>query len=82
VKSVTLNYEKAVKFTALRNMILEDDTPLHVHIPRKIKRKHRGVIVSEPETKEYKVFFKMCRLMDNFSSLPYGYNYFIYFSRN
>ena len=47
-------------------MILEDDTPLHVHNPKKIKRKHCGVVFSEPETKEYKVVFKKRRLMDNF----------------
>jgi hypothetical protein len=41
-KGITLNYEnsKVVNSTARRKMILEDDTPLHVHNPRKIKRKH------------------------------------------
>jgi hypothetical protein len=75
VMGITLNYEnsKVVNFTALRHMILEDDTPLHVHNPKKIKRKHGGVVVSEAETKEYKVVFKKRRLMDNFDSLPYGY---------
>ena len=63
-----------VNFTSLRNMILEDNTPLHVYNPKKIKRKHCGVVVSEPETKEYKVVFKKRRLMDNFDSLPYGHN--------
>jgi len=43
-------------------------------ILKKIKRKHCGVVVSELETKEYKVVFKKRRLMDNFDSLPYGYN--------
>ena len=75
VKGITLNYNsQVVNFTSLRNMILEDDTPLHVHNPKKIKRKHCGVVVSEQETKEYKVVFKKRRLMDNFDSLPYGYN--------
>ena len=32
-------------------MLLEDDTPLHVHNPRKIKRNHGGVVVLEPEIK-------------------------------
>jgi len=54
-------------------MILKDTTPVHVYNPKKIKRKHGGV-VSEPETKEYKVVFKKRRLMDNFDSLPYGYD--------
>ena len=75
VKSITLNYQnsKVVNFTSLRNMILEDAPPVHVHNAKKIKRKHGGVVVSEPETKEYKVVFKKRRLMDNFDSLPYGF---------
>ena len=54
-------------------MILEDAPPVHVHNPKKIKGKHGGIVVSEPETKEYKVVFKKRRLMGNFDSLPYGY---------
>jgi hypothetical protein len=75
VKGITLYYEnsKVVNFTALRHMILEDDTPLHVHNPKKIKRKHGGVVVSEAETKAYKVVFKKRRLMENFDTLPNVY---------
>jgi len=54
-------------------MILEDAPPVHVHNSKKIKMKHGGIIVSESETKEYKVVFKKRRLMDNFDSLSYGY---------
>jgi len=54
-------------------MILENAPPVHVHNPRKIKRKHGGAVVSEPETKEYKFVFKKRRLMDNLDSLTYGY---------
>jgi hypothetical protein len=73
-KGITLNYKssKIVNFTALRHMILENDTPLHVQNPKTIKRKHGGVFLSEAETKEYKVVFKKRRLMDTFNSLPYG----------
>ena len=76
VNGITLNYEnsKVLNFTSLRNMILEDDTTLHVHNPRKIKRKHGVVVVSEPEKKEYKFVFKKRRLMDDFNSFPYGYD--------
>jgi len=76
VKGITLNYNNSVvvNFTSLRNIILEDHTPLHVHNPKKIKRKHCGVFVSEPETNEYKFVSKKRRLMDNFDSLPYGHN--------
>jgi hypothetical protein len=74
VIGITLNYEnsKVINFTSLRQMILKDDTPLHVHNPKKIKRKHGGVVVSEPETKDYKVVFKKRRLTKNFDSFPYG----------
>jgi hypothetical protein len=54
-------------------VILEDDSPVHVHNPKKIKRKHGGVVVSEPETKEYKVVFKKRRLMAKVDSFPYAY---------
>jgi hypothetical protein len=52
VKGIILNYEnsKVVHFTSLRNMILEDAPPVHVHNTKKIKRKHGGLFVSEPET--------------------------------
>jgi len=40
VKVITLNYENStvVNFTTLKDMILEDALPVHVHNPRKIKR--------------------------------------------
>ena len=70
-----MNYEnsKFVNFSSLRDVILEDAPPVHVHNPKNIKGKHGGMVVSEPETKEYKVVFKKRRLMDKFDSLPYGY---------
>ena len=70
IKGINLNYEnsKVVNFTTLRDMILKDTIPVHVSNPKKIKRKHGGVVVSEPETKEYKVVFKKRQLMDNFDS--------------
>jgi hypothetical protein len=54
VKGITLNYEnlKVMNFTALRKTILENAALVHVHNPKKIKRKQGGVVVSEPETKE------------------------------
>ena len=55
-------------------MILKDASPVHVHKPKKIKRKHGGVVVSEPETKEYKGVFKERRLIDDFDSIPYGHD--------
>jgi helix-turn-helix protein len=75
VKGITLNYNNSqvAHFTSLRKMILEDNTPLHVHNPKKIKRKRGGVVVSEPESKEYKVVFKKRRLMGEFNSFPYRY---------
>jgi len=75
MKGINLNYEnsKVVNFTTLMDMILGNTPPVLVHNPRKIKRKHGGVVVSEPETKQYNAVFKKRRLMDNFDSLLYGY---------
>jgi len=53
-------------------MILEDNSPLYVHNLRKIKRKHGGVVVSEPERKEYKVVFKKPRLLNDFTPFRMG----------
>jgi len=71
-----LNYEnsKVVNFTTLRDVVLKDTAPMHVHYPKKIKRKHVGFVISEPETKEYKFVFKKRRLMDNFDFLTYGFD--------
>jgi len=75
VQGITLNYDnsKVLNFTTLGDKILENAPPVHVHNPRKIKRKHDRVALSELETKEIKFDFKTGRLMDNFDSLPYGY---------
>jgi len=73
VKGMTLNYENSnvVNFTTLKKMILDDYKPVHVHNPKKTKRKHVGIIVSQLETKEYKVAFKNHRLINNFVKNPY-----------
>jgi len=70
-----MNYgnSKVVNFTTLRDMFLENTPTMHVHNPRKIKLKHDGVVVTEPEMQQYKFVFKNSRLMDNFDSSPYGY---------
>jgi hypothetical protein len=74
-KGITLNYNtsKVVNFSSLRKMVKEDPTPVHVHNPKKIKRKHGGEVVSAPESKEYKVVFKKRRLINGYDSLPYGF---------
>ena len=69
---------KGFKLHFFQNTVLEDDPPVHVHSPGKIKRKQVGVVVLEPETKEYKIAFNKRRLFDNFVSVPYGYESFIY----
>ena len=75
MNGINFNYEnsKVVNFTARRRMILEDDTPLHVHNHKKIKRKHGGVVVCESEKKEYNVVFKKRRILNNIDYYPYGY---------
>jgi hypothetical protein len=66
---MTLNYKnsKIVNFTSLRNMMQENAPLVHVHNPKKIIRKQCGIVVTEPETKEYMVVFKKRRLV------PYVY---------
>lgn len=53
MKDINLNCENSnvVNFVSLRRMILEDDELAHVHNPRKNKRKHGGVVVSDLEIK-------------------------------
>lgn len=53
-------------------MILKDAAPVNVHIPKKIKRNHGGVLVSESEKKEYKVVLKKRQHVDEFDVLHYG----------
>ena len=43
-------------------MILEDNTSVHVNNPKKIKTKHGGVVVSEPERKKLRLFLRSARL--------------------
>jgi malate synthase len=43
-------------------VIQEDAAPVHVHNAKKIKRKHGGIVVLEPKTKEYKVVLKSAGL--------------------
>ena len=76
LKGITLNYDNLnfVNYNSLKNTILEDNTPLHVHNPRKIKRRHGGIVLSEPEKKEYKFLFKKRRLMNDFDSFTYVYD--------
>jgi hypothetical protein len=57
----------------LKTMIHENASPVHVYNPKKIKRKHGCVAVTEPESKEYQFVFKKRMLIENFDSLPYGY---------
>jgi hypothetical protein len=51
-------------------MILYDTFPVHLHNPKKIKRKQGDVVISKNETKEYKFVFKKRWFMDNFDYLP------------
>ena len=49
MKSITLKYEnsKVVNFTALKSTILVVSKPQDVQNPKKVRRKHGGVEVSE-----------------------------------
>ena len=70
VQSEGYNFElRKLKGCELHYLEGYDATPVRVHNPKKIRRKQGGV-VSEPQTKEYKVVFKKRRIMDNFDSFP------------
>jgi hypothetical protein len=43
---------RTIIFTSLHHMILKDSTAVHMHNPKKIKRKHGSVFVSESESEE------------------------------
>jgi hypothetical protein len=68
VKGITLNYDssKVVYFATLKSIILENSEPAPLHNPKKIRRKHECIVVTEPESKEYKVVFKKRRLIGDF----------------
>ena len=72
MKGIKLNYENSnvVNFAALRNMILEYVAPVHVHNPKKIKRKQGSVVVSEQETKEYKIVLRSAGLWTTLTLCP------------
>jgi hypothetical protein len=74
-KGITLNYNnsKVVNFASLKNMVVEDPTPVHVHNSKKIIRKHGGHVFSAAETKEYKIVYTKRRLIDGFDSVTYGH---------
>jgi len=83
VRGITLKYSagQIVNFERLKQMILkgtETDT-VTVHTARKIKRK-RGIdgdgrvqIVIGPEDKIYRVLFLKRRLLQDNTSVPFGY---------
>ena len=72
VNGKNLNYEnsKVLNFFSLMNMILENAPPVHVHNPRKIKRKHGGVFVSKPEMELYNVFLRSAGFWKILSPYP------------
>jgi hypothetical protein len=78
-RGITLNYHasRLVKFEVIRAMILEQCEPVaNVHTESKIKRKRNAggtaAIVTQPEDKRYRIFFKGHRKHDH-SSVPFGY---------
>ena len=79
VRGITLNYHasKLVNFELNKAMILgQSESVVNVHTYHKIKRKRRagGVfdLVTEPENKRYRIFFKRRRMSDH-SSVPLVY---------
>ena len=64
VKGMTSNNEnsKVVNFTTLRDMILENAPPVHVHNPQKIKRKNGGVVFQNPRRRSTSLFLRSAGL--------------------
>ena len=76
---ITLNYHasKLVNFEVIKAMIFEQGEPVvNLHTEHKIKRKRMAggtvAIVTEPESKRYRISFKR-RGMHDQSSVPLGY---------
>ena len=74
-----LNYHasKLVNFEVIKAMILgQGESVVNVHTEHKFKRKRRagGVVdlVTDPENKRYRIFFKRRRMPDH-SSVPLYY---------
>ena len=74
VKCLTLNYEhsKVVNFTTLKDMILKDTNPGHVHNPKEIKRTHCVVVLSEPEKRNTKSSLRSADLWTILTPRPTG----------
>ena len=53
-------------------MILNDTTPVHVHNPKKIKRKHVAVVESDPKQRSAKSYLRSAGLWTTLVSYPTG----------
>ena len=82
LKGINLNYEnsKVVNYTTFRNMILKDAAPVHVHNPKKIKRKQSVSLCPNQRQRSKKSFLKSAGLCTTLTRYTTGMiNLFILF---
>lgn len=76
-KGITLNYEtgKKINMKTILDLLLNDsgEAKIPIHF-RGIRRTIDHQVVTKDETKTYQVSFKKRRRIENFDSVPYGYN--------
>jgi len=65
-------YSMAVNFTTLKKMILVDETQVHVHNPKKIERKHVGIVCLNLRQKNIKLSLRSASLWISFIPIHKG----------
>lgn len=76
VRGLTLNYEssKLINFNSIKNFVLsENPNPISVTFPSKIARQAHYTVVTKPLTKKYNRIPSKRRVLEDYSSLPFGY---------
>lgn len=76
VRGLTLNHEvsKIINFETIKSFVLHDQPdPLVVPYKNKIVRQKHWTVVTKPMTKKYNRVAPKRRVLENFSTLPFGY---------
>ena len=78
LRGFTLNHENAkrLNFETLKKLVLSEMNGLHQKITVEgphIRRRKDRLVVTRPESKTYQYVFDKCRVMPDFTCLPFGY---------
>lgn len=76
VRGLTLNHEvsKVVNFDMIKTFVLDDDPESKtVSYPHKIQRQKLFNVVTKPVSKKYNRILCKRRVLDDYSTLPFGY---------